>query len=377
MQSHDNSNQLVIELTMSKAATGGGTYTTLPDDQAADPMLLPSSVVADNKDDLDILLLHEDFPVLLTLVANVKKSRAMSALGPPDLTTRPQTGVAADRNSQLMDAVERFHIHLLLQESNEVIRRGMFPITDSVMDDALSALQAELESYETESMDGNDDTSSTARSKKEAIAIKYSKRQTDILMNWMIEHIDQPFPDAADVQKLIKATGLSQSQVVNWTTNVRKRNRKATCEGGKKPHHFIDFLFLKQDREKRVSNLLASPVRSTMQPSTRLLPPTGFRSKVPPTIPEWEELAEISETLSVGSEQEHDLLIDFADFWLRDVDPDEVSTTTTPMGVVQPLLPSVTHDSHDDHRVSLHKRVHEEDEDIYSWAAEMGLHLDL
>jgi hypothetical protein len=49
----------------------------------------------------------------------------------------------------------------------------------------------------------------------------------------------------------MQRTGLTQSQVVNWTTNVRKRNRKATCENGKKPHHFIDFLFLAQDRESR------------------------------------------------------------------------------------------------------------------------------
>jgi hypothetical protein len=50
---------------------------------------------------------------------------------------------------------------------------------------------------------------------------------------------------------LCEATGLAYTQVVNWTTNVRKRNLKATVEGGKKPHHFLDFLFLAEDREKR------------------------------------------------------------------------------------------------------------------------------
>lgn len=38
---------------------------------------------------------------------------------------------------------------------------------------------------------------------------------------------------------------------MNWTTNVRKRNLKATVEKGKKPHHFLDFLFLADNREKR------------------------------------------------------------------------------------------------------------------------------
>lgn len=45
-------------------------------------------------------------------------------------------------------------------------------------------------------------------------------------------------------------TNLTYSQVVNWTTNVRKRNLKATVEKGKKPHHFLDFLFLADDRDK-------------------------------------------------------------------------------------------------------------------------------
>lgn len=81
--------------------------------------------------------------------------------------------------------------------------------------------------------------------------VKYAKWQTDILMHWMIENKDNPFPNQSAIESLTDRTGLSNSQVVNWTTNVRKRNRKATCENGKKPHHFIDFLFLVQDREEK------------------------------------------------------------------------------------------------------------------------------
>ena len=36
---------------------------------------------------------------------------------------------------------------------------------------------------------------------------------------------------------------------------MRKRNLKATVEGGKKPHHFLDFLFLADDREKKKNAL--------------------------------------------------------------------------------------------------------------------------
>jgi hypothetical protein len=50
---------------------------------------------------------------------------------------------------------------------------------------------------------------------------------------------------------LSEKTGLTYSQVVNWTTNVRKRNLKATVENGKKPHHFLDFLFLAQHRDNK------------------------------------------------------------------------------------------------------------------------------
>jgi hypothetical protein len=56
------------------------------------------------------------------------------------------------------------------------------------------------------------------------------------------------------------AAGLTYSQVVNWTTNVRKRNLKATVEKGKKPHHFLDFLFLADNREKR-NDVRVHPVR--------------------------------------------------------------------------------------------------------------------
>lgn len=85
--------------------------------------------------------------------------------------------------------------------------------------------------------------------KKEAIVTKYPKFQADILMKWMIDHKHNPCPNATDIECLKAETGLNTSQIINWTTNVRKRNVKATCKGGKKPHHFIDFLFLAHDRD--------------------------------------------------------------------------------------------------------------------------------
>jgi Homeobox KN domain len=97
-------------------------------------------------------------------------------------------------------------------------------------------------------MKHNNGTNVTVR---EAIVTKYPKFQTDILMKWMIDNKHNPCPNPGEIEYLKGKTGLTASQITNWTTNVRKRNVKATCKGGKKPHHFIDFLFLAFDREKK------------------------------------------------------------------------------------------------------------------------------
>ena len=74
------------------------------------------------------------------------------------------------------------------------------------------------------------------------IASKFSKWQTDILTDWMIENREHPFPTHEQIAELANATHLTDTQVVNWTTNTRKRNMKATVERGKKPHHFLDYV---------------------------------------------------------------------------------------------------------------------------------------
>jgi hypothetical protein len=82
---------------------------------------------------------------------------------------------------------------------------------------------------------------------------------------------------------LCTATNLSYSQVVNWTTNVRKRNLKATVEGGKKPHHFLDFVFLAHDRERRHTVTGGSNSVDQMSPSSQRTRPRQLT--LPPRPP--------------------------------------------------------------------------------------------
>jgi Homeobox KN domain len=267
-------------------------------DSADDPM-----------DDFDIMLFHEDFPHLLGLSSRVKGTRRkiVNVLHLTATTTTPTgtttTGTISDellsslpststvhrsksalQPNEVLIAVERMQQALTAKKSTadrtsptKVILRGRYPITDSLMEDAMLLLHEEFKSGEqwlidhgknqqvqessamivvpptTNNKRGRSILSTTDNSTATAppITVKYAKWQTDILMNWMIDNKNAPFPDTEAISMLMHQTGLTNSQIVNWTTNVRKRNRKATCENGKKPHHFLDFLFLVHDRETK------------------------------------------------------------------------------------------------------------------------------
>jgi hypothetical protein len=225
----------------------------------------PNSRSNEDLDDLDIMLCHEDFPKLVSLASEVKSLRETGAVEP----NIPKSNHGKDgplEASEVISAVTRMQDHLLSASAKQhdqhdttsvssrfpKIARGSYPMTDSLIDDSFAILQREFDRCQRNG-DSNKKarrgSSSQSKKAKEAIAIKYSKWQTDVLMQWVIEHKDNPFPDPSDVHELMQKTNLTYSQIINWTTNVRKRNRKATCEDGKKPHHFIDFLFLAHKRD--------------------------------------------------------------------------------------------------------------------------------
>lgn len=414
-----------------------------------------ASACLDPKDDVDIMLLHEDFPYLLSIAAKTKETRRKIAahssgtLRSASQSFLPKKSLQPD---EVLLAVERMQEALLQRPGTcETIPRGRYPITDSIMEDSMLLLQQEHELGEKWLQDqlqiGRNEmsskmkegmvregttskrgraTSASVDSKKEAIAVKYSKWQTDTLMTWMIEHKEQPFPDQDAIEWLMARTGLSHSQVVNWTTNVRKRNRKATCEGGKKPHHFIDFLFLAHDREIKARSpqkpITASqygaphyhkkptifPVYSSqadtsvMHQQPRSLAINSYHTQYhQEAIPAPDEYVSTNmfdvdynfEPMPITTKPEDQIMADFADCWLDNVASDKQQATfaaydlaTAKLDDGLPLdssgsdiLPTVTDDSNDLPRIRANsfEFVGMDDEDLKQWVEDMGLGVEV
>ncbi|KAF9741410.1 hypothetical protein PMIN06_006351 [Paraphaeosphaeria minitans] len=61
--------------------------------------------------------------------------------------------------------------------------------------------------------------------KKGAAAARFPHAVTKILKNWMIAHIDHPYPTEEEKEALGQQTGLSLSQISNWMANTRRRHK--------------------------------------------------------------------------------------------------------------------------------------------------------
>jgi hypothetical protein len=388
-----------------------------------------SSASAD--DDVDVMLKHEDFPKLLSLAIQIHKGhqQILAATGRPYSTQQelPNNRLTAE---ETLKATLNLQQNLLSNPGagRTAVRRGDYPITDAIMDDSLQVLQRELNDIH-RLLFGTEKPRKRGQ-KKEAIAIKYSKWQTDILMTWMIENKEEPFPDQAAIEYLMKRTGLSHSQIVNWTTNVRKRNRKATCQKGKKPHHYIDFLFLAQDRETRKKKNNSPTLQQPSPPPAMIYgepelcreSPVFMRRSPLPDVQSFSGGVVINhecihpsifddEPLDIGtvsSNDDDELMREFSEVWLADEDINgetldllgEVTlddlllfdNTTGTHNQDQILFPNVTDDSHeddDDEEIaelrSSFKRARRTssfdldlvgEETMESWASQFGLSLE-
>lgn len=52
------------------------------------------------------------------------------------------------------------------------------------------------------------------------------KETTYILLKWLNEHLDHPYPNSFEKTRLMMATGLNQQQLSNWFINARRRKIK-------------------------------------------------------------------------------------------------------------------------------------------------------
>ncbi|KAF2116300.1 hypothetical protein BDV96DRAFT_474367, partial [Lophiotrema nucula] len=69
----------------------------------------------------------------------------------------------------------------------------------------------------------NDDADTAP--KKGAAAARFPRAAIKILKDWMIEHIDHPYPTDEEKEALKFQTGLSVGQISNWMANTRRRQK--------------------------------------------------------------------------------------------------------------------------------------------------------
>ncbi|KAJ8113405.1 hypothetical protein OPT61_g4452 [Boeremia exigua] len=70
-----------------------------------------------------------------------------------------------------------------------------------------------------------DDDSGDMGPKKGAAASRFPRAAVKILKDWMIEHIDHPYPTEEEKEALGQQTGLSSGQISNWMANTRRRQK--------------------------------------------------------------------------------------------------------------------------------------------------------
>lgn len=51
----------------------------------------------------------------------------------------------------------------------------------------------------------------------------YSRHVNEVLLGWVEEHSDNPYPSAKEKQKIMEETGLTKMQLKNWFCNIRRR----------------------------------------------------------------------------------------------------------------------------------------------------------
>lgn len=74
-----------------------------------------------------------------------------------------------------------------------------------------------------------DDAHGEQGSKKGAAAARFPRAAVRVLKEWIVQHIDHPYPSDEDKEALKEQTGLSVSQISNWMANTRRRQKSKRC----------------------------------------------------------------------------------------------------------------------------------------------------
>lgn len=66
-------------------------------------------------------------------------------------------------------------------------------------------------------------TSPTSKRPSRKRRANLPKKTTAVLLGWLNDNLDHPYPDSKEKSELIRATGLSSQQLSNWFINARRR----------------------------------------------------------------------------------------------------------------------------------------------------------
>lgn len=217
---------------------------------------------AEQLDELDLILCHEDFAALVSLSKKVKNLHHLLQRGGFDALkyyeqNMPVTPKSSLTSKEVMDFVE--HLREGLSIPNVIIRRGAYPVTDASLDDNFAILHRELEHCEssirkTSTMANSPGEYTTTHSNSNSSSTKYAKWQSDILFRWLVENHKAPKLRREACLELARRTGLTTQQVSTWLQNMRRRRQTNTVKGNKKAAHFLDFLFLARERDQAIED---------------------------------------------------------------------------------------------------------------------------
>jgi hypothetical protein len=199
--------------------------------------------------DFEKFIGHSEFARVLELAQLLKEQKSrldgdLPRFAPSTLNPQP---VEEEEDAYPFDeSASYIRSALIGKETSPIIKRGTCAITDSLIDETITTLASELRFVlnlkeqltaaravsfsEDREVDGgvdgvNNDGISNMESEKQASADepmkrditievqnkenanKFSKHQTDILINWMIENREEPYLSVADISYLTQATG--------------------------------------------------------------------------------------------------------------------------------------------------------------------------